>query len=121
MKPPRHLSADVRRAWAQLVKQLDEAGILARVETLDFDALEVVATLGVRRRFFAETIEQAMADGTAYYATGTNGAIAPHPAFSQEKQAADTLYKYLAKLGLSPKDRAMLLAIEPDDSDELEL
>jgi len=116
---PKHLSADGKKEWRSLVARLEEAGIA--LHTLDTDALEVVVTLRIRRRFFSKIIEDAMRDGVAYYCVGTNGAVAPHPAFSQEKQAADTLYKYLGALGLSPKTRAELLKIEAPAGDELSL
>ena len=97
---PEWLSDEARAIWRRVVPDLDELGILARVDE------EALATYCTAAALYREAIEMARKEGQTIIAA--NGFVQPNPYLTLARQHQDTARKWAAELGTTPTARARL-------------
>lgn len=107
--PPADLKGEAFAEWSRVTSYLAKVG---RIETIDYAALVVYcsswAMFDSSRKAFDEKGPLVM---------GRDGGYVKNPAAQLMKDASDTMLKYGAKFGFTPKDRQNL-GISSESNDE---
>lgn len=99
---PEYLKVDAKEAWAILAPQLNELGVLTKIDGL---------ALGRLCDCFADVLSAQRLidrDGETYVAE--NGLIKANPAVGQKRAADAQLKSYMIEFGLTPASRPKLVA-----------
>lgn len=107
--PPGDLSGEAFAEWSRIVPDLDNAGLLAKV-----DRAYLVAYCEAWASF-----NEARADVAEFGPTtrGRNGEPVKNPACQVMRDSADMMLKFGARFGLSPQDRARLGKVPTAEAD----
>ena len=106
-RPPRHLSADARKAWRQFADLLDDMGVLTVADAVALESLcecyaEIVRLRAALAARGADTYETM---------TTTGGLkVQPYPEVAMIGDADRRLRAWLGLFGLTPADRARVSA-----------
>lgn len=107
--PPADLKGEAFAEWARVTSYLAKVG---RIETIDYAALVVYCSSWA----MYDTSRKAF-DEKGPLVIGRDGGFVKNPAAQLMKDASDTMLKYGAKFGFTPKDRQNL-GIGSSDNDE---
>lgn len=108
-KPPRHLSADARRTWRELLARAPE-GVLR-------DADDVAVELAAAALAAYRTVLHAAT--TTPLTENTPNGTRMHPLHTELRRQASALHVLLGALGFRPDARARLTVDDPHDDREL--
>jgi P27 family predicted phage terminase small subunit len=111
--PPADLKGEAFAEWCRITTYLEKVG---HIESVDYAALVVYcsawAMFDSARRAYEEK---------GPLIVGRDGGLVKNPAAQIMRDASDTMLKYGAKFGFTPKDRQnMGITNDPDDGDDLE-
>lgn len=113
LKPLVALSEEENQYFRAVATYMDNAGMLEVVDTM-------MLTMLARNIYQYRLAQSQLTDFESYVQTHSNGAESPSVALQLSKMAEDQLLKIGRKLGLSPNDRAALLAIMPKQEEPKE-
>lgn len=96
---PDYLSTYAKSVWRRIVPQLDDMGVLARI---DRETLAILCETVAKWREAAEVMQRGI------LTTGQRGEAVKNPAWQIYRDSARLISQYSAMFGLSPSDRARL-------------
>lgn len=108
-RPPANLKGEAFAEWSRVTSFLEKQG---KIETIDYAALVVYCSAWA----MFNDARQAF-DEHGSLVPGRDGGMVKNPAVQIMRDASDTMLKYGAKFGFSPKDRVSL-GIAPGGDEE---
>ena len=103
---PRHLNDLAKKEWHRVIRDLREAGVVARV---DRSALEAYCMAYAR---WLQAEEKVELEGITV--TGAKGGVIKNPAVTVAAQMLTLMHKFMAELGMTPSSRSRLQVKPPD-------
>ena len=107
--PPLDLRGEAFAEWCRITSYLESVG---HIEAVDYAALVVYVTAWSMFDMVRKAMEE-----HGPLVVGRDGALVKNPAAQVMRDSSDTMLKYGAKFGFSPKDR-MNLGIGKTDAEE---
>lgn len=109
-KCPSHLSKEAKKEWKRIVPELEDLGLLTRVD---------MAALGAYCAAFGRWVEAEKAlKQEGLTVTTPNGHVQKSPWLTIADKALDQLRKYIVEFGLSPASRTKVSAQPKEDTEE---
>ena len=109
-KPLAWMSADAKRVWSSLAKQLWQLGVLTEV---DYDSFAVFCEAVVHHRQACRLV-----DASAVLVADQHGNLRKNPALQVVRDSASILRGMAQEFGLTPSARAGIVLPESADFDE---
>ncbi len=109
--PPAHLTVEESKAWMEILDALEESDVLEGIKPADYIGIEIVAKAVCRMREYDRIAAERL------FFTNSNGTMQTHPAAKAAREAEKVILAWSKNLGLSPKDRAAILAELKTDDD----
>jgi len=109
---PAHLTAEARREWRRVVRELAEAGLLTTVDR---------AALACYCQAWADWVDaQAHIDEGGRVCTSETGYQYQSPWVSIAKNAMEQMRRFMTEFGMTPSSRSRVHPAEAETADQLE-